>query len=100
MVGNDAHQRAEALDVVHLFERQHEGDGASLRVASGVELGGEITTRASERLGVPSSFFIPSVQWCARTTVLSIMSALALRSTTSASFSSMASNTPVMVQQR
>jgi hypothetical protein len=65
-----------------------------------VELGREPAARAADRLGWPSSFFIPTAQWCARTTVLSIMSARASRSTTSASVSSMASNTPVVVQRR
>lgn len=61
-VRDDAHEWAEALDVVRLSGRQDEGEWASLRVASGVELGGEAAARAAERLGVPSSFFIPAAQ--------------------------------------
>ena len=103
-VGDHAHQRAETLGIVRLHRVsarcQHGVERASLCVASGVEPGGKPAARASQRLGLPSSFFIPTAQWCARTAVLSIMSALASRSTACASVSSIASNTPVMVQRR
>lgn len=99
-VGDHAHQWSEALRVVRLSRAQHEGERATSDIAASVEFGGEAAARSDERLGRASPFFMPTAQWCARTTVLSIMSARSSRSTTPASVSSMASNTPVVAQRR
>lgn len=61
-VSHHAHQRAETLDVMRLSRCQDKGERASAGIASGVQLGGEPTARATERLGRPSSFFMPAAQ--------------------------------------
>lgn len=99
-VGDHTHEGAEALRVVRLTRCQDEGERAASDIATGVELGGEAAARSTERLGRTSPFFMPTAQWCARTMVLSIMSARPSRSTAPASVSSMASNTPVVAQRR
>jgi len=37
-----------------------------------MELGGEAAARSAKRLGLLSPLFMPTAQWCARMTVLSI----------------------------
>jgi hypothetical protein len=65
-----------------------------------VQLGRKAPSGTAEPLGFLIPFFSPTAQWCARITVLSIMSAVVSRSITAASVSSMASNTPVTTQRR
>jgi hypothetical protein len=79
---------------------QDEAERAAFGVAAGVELGGEAAARSAKRLGFLSPFFVPAAQWCARTMVELIMSAVGSRSTISARLSSMASKTPLYSQRR
>lgn len=99
-IGDHPEQGAKALDVVCLSGRQDEAERPTLGVTSGVELGGEAAARPAKRLGLLSPLFMPTAQWCARTTVLSIMSAARSRPAISAKVSNMASNTPVSTQRR
>ena len=89
-----------ALNVVSLAGRQHEAEWEASGVASGVEFGGEASPRSAEPLCLLSPLFKPTAQLCARTTVLSIMSAAVSRPASSASVSSMAANTPVVTHLR
>ncbi|MET3438028.1 hypothetical protein ABIC44_002711 [Sphingomonas sp. 1185] len=66
---------------MRLTRRQDEGERATSDIAAGVEFGGKAAAGSTERLGRTSPFFMPTAQWCARTTVLSIMSARPSRST-------------------
>ena len=70
---------------MRLSGRQDEAERSAFRVAPGMEFGCETAARSAKRLGLLSPLFMPTAQWCARTTVLSIMSALRSRSTSSAS---------------
>lgn len=98
--GDHPEQRAEPLHIMCLPRRQHEAERAAFRIASGMELGCEAAARSAKRLGLLSPLFMPTAQWCARTTVLSIMSAVRSRPAISAKVSSIASNTPVSTQRR
>jgi hypothetical protein len=70
---------------VSLSGRQDEAQRSALTIAAGVQLGREAASRTAKPLGLLIPFFSPTAQWCARTTVLSIMSAVVSRSTTAAS---------------
>lgn len=100
LVGDHPEQRREALSIMRLSARQDEAWRSAFRIAPGMEPGCETAARSAKRLGLLSPLFMPTAQWCARTTVLSIMSALRSRSTSSASVSSIASKTPVSTQRR
>jgi hypothetical protein len=100
LVGNHPEQRAEALHIVSFAGRQDETERAALSITGGVELCRETASRSTKRLGRLSPFFMPTAQWCARTTALSIISADLSRPAISAKVSSMASNTPVSTQRR
>jgi len=99
-VSDHAEQRAKALHIMRLSRRQHEAERTAFRIASGMELGGEAAARSAKRLGLLSPLFMPTAQWCARTIVLSIMSAVRSPPAISAKVSSIASNTPVSTQRR
>jgi len=86
LVGDHPEQRAEALDVMSLAGCQDETERAALSIAGSVEFCCEAASRSTKRLGRLSPFFMPTAQWCARTTVLSIISADPSRPAISESF--------------
>jgi len=86
---------------VRFSARQDEAERAAFGVTARVEFGGEAAAaRSTKRLGLLSPLLMPTAQWCARTMVLSIMSAVGSRSTISARLSSMASKAPTSSQRR
>ena len=99
-VGQHPEQRSTAFHVVSLSGRQDEAQRSALTIAAGVQLGRQAASRTTKPLSLLIPFFSPPAQWSARTTVLSIMSAVVSRSTTAASVSSMTSNTPVTTRWR
>ncbi|MET3438042.1 hypothetical protein ABIC44_002725 [Sphingomonas sp. 1185] len=60
---------------MRLTRRQDEGERATSDIAAGVEFGSKAAARSAERFDRASPFFMPTAQWWARTTVLSVMSA-------------------------
>jgi len=61
-VGNHPEQRYKALVVVCLSGRQDEAERPPLRIAPGMELGGEAAARSAKRLGFLSPLFMPTAQ--------------------------------------
>ena len=62
LVGDHSKERRKAVDVVGLSRRQNEAERAAFGIASGVELGGEATSRSAKRLGFLSPLFMPTAQ--------------------------------------
>src|SRR5690606_34845827 len=61
-VGNHPEQGCKALSVVRLPGRQDEAERSPLRIASGMELGGEAAARSAKRLGRLRPLFMPTAQ--------------------------------------
>jgi len=98
--GDHLEQGGEALRVMGLARRQDEADRPTSAVASGMDFGREAAPRAPECLPILIPLFMPTAQWCARITVLSIICASRSGLAKSAKLSRSASNTPVATQRR
>ena len=61
-VGDHPEQRRKTLRVMALSWRQHEAERPALRIAAGMELGGEAAARSAKRLGLLSPLFLPTAQ--------------------------------------
>ena len=81
LVGNDClgrngfHQRCALCDVVNLHTRQDQPQWIAQGIHTGVDLGAQSTTRATNRLIARVFLKAPAECWCARTTVESMNNA-------------------------